>query len=312
MADELANTNFTPSTQPMRSPRDGTRRVRVFPLQTGTVRVKSAQVAPTRRGFLRLAGPLLEPAWAGWLPTLAWLVDHPEGPIIIDTGSAAHLLRLPRWHPYFRVAVRFAIEPEQEVGPQLRALGLDPRDTRTVVLTHMHIDHDAGLHHFPPSVPVLVDAQELARAAGLRGRLLGYLPQRWPKGFDPAPLRWEGGPVGPFDRSAPLTRDGTILAVSTPGHTPGHLSVVVMDGEMAIILAGDAAYTQAQMMAGWPDGVGWDEAVQATTHDRLRAFTTATPAVFLPTHDPQSAARLLARTIVTPSGPNISRSTQTA
>jgi hypothetical protein len=75
-----------------------------------------------------------------------------------------------------------------------------------------------------------------------------------------------------------------------------------MDGETAIVLAGDAAYTQAQMVAGWPDGVGWDEAAQAATHDRLRAFTAATPAIFLPTHDPQSAQRLLARTIVAPTG----------
>ena len=149
------------------------------------------------------------------------------------------------------------------------------------------------------------------RAAGVRGRLLGYLPQRWPKGFDPAPLRWEGGAIGPFDRSAPLTRDGTVFAVPTPGHTPGHFSIVVMDGETAIILAGDAAYTQTQMLVGWPDGVGWDEAVQAATHDRLRAFTATTPAVFLPTHDPLSAERLLARTIVQPTDPVTSRSTQT-
>ena len=300
MIDKLANANSTRTAQPTLSPRASTRRTRVFALQTGAVRVKSAQVAPTRRGLLRLAGPLLESAWAEWLPTLAWLVDHPEGPIVVDTGSAAHLLRLPRWHPYFRLAVRFAIEPEEEVGPRLRAFGLDPRDVRTVVLTHMHIDHDAGLHHFPASVPVLADVHEIAGAAGLRGRLLGYLPERWPKGFDPAPLRWEGGPVGPFDRSAPLTRDGTVFAVPSPGHTPGHISVVVMDGDTAMVLAGDAAYTQAQMMAGWPDGVGWDEAAQAATHDRLRAFMAVTPAVFLPTHDPQSADRLLARTIVAP------------
>jgi hypothetical protein len=36
MADELANTSFSRSTQPIRSPRGGTRRVRVLPLQTGT------------------------------------------------------------------------------------------------------------------------------------------------------------------------------------------------------------------------------------------------------------------------------------
>jgi len=153
MTGKLANANSRPGAQPAPAPRAGATGVRVFALQTGTVRVKSAQVAPTRRGMLRIAGPLLEPAWAGWLPTFAWLIDHPEGPIVVDTGAAAHLLRLPRWHPYFRLAVRFAIEPEEEVGPRLRAFGLDPRDVRTVVLTHMHIDHDAGLHHFPSSVP---------------------------------------------------------------------------------------------------------------------------------------------------------------
>jgi len=310
MTGKLANANSRPGAQPAPAPRAGATGVRVFALQTGTVRVKSAQVAPTRRGMLRIAGPLLEPAWAGWLPTFAWLIDHPEGPIVVDTGAAAHLIRLPRWHPYFRRAVRFAIEPEEEVGPRLRAFGLDPRDVRTVVLTHMHIDHDAGLHHFPSSVPVLADAREIARAAGLRGHLLGYLPGRWPKGFDPAPLGWDGGRVGPFDRSTPLTRDGTVFAVPSPGHTPGHISVVVMDGETAIVLAGDAAYTQAQMMAGWPDGVGWSEAAQAATHNRLRAFAAVTPAVFLPTHDPQSADRLLARTTVAPTG-FTSRSAQT-
>jgi glyoxylase-like metal-dependent hydrolase (beta-lactamase superfamily II) len=308
MNAQLANANYSPATPS--SPRASSKPIKAYALQTGTVRVKSAQVAPTRRGLLRIAGPLLEPAWAEWLPTNAWLIDHPEGPIVVDTGSAAHLLRLPRWHPYFRLAVRFAIEPEEEVGPRLRALGLEARDVRTVVLTHMHIDHDAGLHHFPASVPVLADAREIAGAAGLRGRLLGYLPQRWPKGFDPAPLRWTGGPVGPFERTAALTQDGSVFAVPTPGHTPGHVSVVVMDGETAIVLAGDAAYTQAQMIAGWPDGVGWDAAAQAATHKRLRAFAAATPAVFLPTHDPQSAERLRTRTTVAPTSPSGSAQTR--
>jgi glyoxylase-like metal-dependent hydrolase (beta-lactamase superfamily II) len=39
--------------------------------------------------------------------------------------------------------------PEQEIGPQLRALGVGPRDVKRVVLTHLHMDHDGGLAHFP-------------------------------------------------------------------------------------------------------------------------------------------------------------------
>jgi N-acyl homoserine lactone hydrolase len=57
---------------------------------------------------------------------------------VIVVGAATHLKSLPWWHPYFRFAVRFDIEPEQEVGPQLRRLGIGARDVKTVVLTHMH------------------------------------------------------------------------------------------------------------------------------------------------------------------------------
>src|SRR5580700_4974507 len=50
------------------------------------------------------------------------------GGMVVDTGAAAHLKSLPRWHPYFQLSVRFDIEPEQEVGPQLRDRGIGARD----------------------------------------------------------------------------------------------------------------------------------------------------------------------------------------
>ena len=43
------------------------------------------------------------------------------------------------------------MEPEEEIGPQLKALGIGPRDVSKVALTHMHMDHDAGLAYFPNS-----------------------------------------------------------------------------------------------------------------------------------------------------------------
>ena len=72
-----------------------------------------------------------------------------RGVIRVDTGASAALKRLPRWRPYFRLSVRFDIEPEQEARPQLRAIGIGKPDVKRVVLTHLRIDHDAGLAAFP-------------------------------------------------------------------------------------------------------------------------------------------------------------------
>jgi glyoxylase-like metal-dependent hydrolase (beta-lactamase superfamily II) len=88
---------------------------------------------------------------ADWLPVYAFAIEHRDGAILVDSGSNAGLMSLPRWRPYFRFAVRFEIEREQESGPQLRALGIAPRDVKTIVPTHMHIDHDGGLEDFASS-----------------------------------------------------------------------------------------------------------------------------------------------------------------
>ncbi|MCL2430399.1 MAG: MBL fold metallo-hydrolase, partial [Alphaproteobacteria bacterium] len=124
--------------------------MRIHAIQTGRVRIKQAQIIG-RGHLLRQLQPILSIEWADWVPVYAWAIEHPEGVIVVDTGSAVHLKSLPRWNPYFRRSVRFDIEPEQEVGPQLRNLGIGQRDVKTVVLTHLHIDHDGGLAHFPHS-----------------------------------------------------------------------------------------------------------------------------------------------------------------
>ena len=96
--------------------------MRIHAIETGRVRIKQAQIEGRGHGTWRQLQPILSSEWADWSPVYAWAIEHPEGVIVVDTGAAAHLKSLPRWHPYFQFAVRFDIEPEQEVGPQLRAL----------------------------------------------------------------------------------------------------------------------------------------------------------------------------------------------
>jgi N-acyl homoserine lactone hydrolase len=270
--------------------------MRVHAIQTGRVKIKASQIVGRGQGLARQAAPLFNGEWSDWLPTFAFAIEHRDGVILVDTGASADVRSLPRWHPYFRKAVRFDIEPEQEAGPQLKTIGIGPGDVRRIILTHLHIDHDGGLAAFPRS-EILVSPGELKRASGIAGRIRGYLPQRWPKIFDPRPLVLDGGPYGPFARSKRLTADGAVVAVATPGHTPDHFSVIVEDGDKAVLIAGDASYTEAAMLAGQIDGVSPDESAASSTLAAIQTFVAARRTVYLPAHDPEAALRLAERTI---------------
>jgi glyoxylase-like metal-dependent hydrolase (beta-lactamase superfamily II) len=195
-----------------------------------------------------------------------------------------------------RWEVRFRIAPDEELGPQLRALGIAPHDVTRVVLTHLHIDHDAGLSHFPRS-EILVSRGELQTASGWIGRMRGYLPNRWPSWFNPVSLDLAPEAYGPFAASKRLTSAGDVVAVATPGHTANHVSVLVEDQGITYFLAGDTSYTQRLMLAGQVDGVCVDENVARATLGAIRHLVMNRPTVYLPTHDPESAARLSNRTL---------------
>jgi len=119
--------------------------MKIHAIQTGSVRIKTAQVEGRGRGLRRRLAIFADRDWTEWLPTYAWVIEHPEGVIVVDTGQGTHLLDGAKsLHPYRRWEVMFRIEPDQEIGPQLRSLGIKPSDMRRVVLTHLHIDHDGG------------------------------------------------------------------------------------------------------------------------------------------------------------------------
>jgi glyoxylase-like metal-dependent hydrolase (beta-lactamase superfamily II) len=272
--------------------------MKLHAIQTGSVRIKTAQVEGRGRGLRRRLAVFADQNWTEWLPTYAWVIDHPEGVIVVDAGQGAHLLESGRsLHPYMRWEVAFRIERDEEIGPQLRTLGIGPRDVKRVVLTHLHCDHDGGLAHFPQT-EILVSRGELGMARGWIGRARGYLPNRWPSWFNPVPLDLLAEPCGPFAASRRLTTAGDVVAVATPGHTRDHISVVVEDRGTTFFLAGDTSYDERLMLAGRLDGVSADDDVAGATLRAIRHLAKDRPTVYLPTHDPESAARLASRSPV--------------
>jgi len=274
--------------------------MKIHALQTGTVAIKERQRRGVGHGTRRHVNTLLDRAWTEPLPIYAWAIEHPEGLIVVDTGETARALEpgyFTRWNPYFRLGVRAWVRPEEEIGERLRALGLPPAEVRWLVLTHLHTDHAGGLAHFP-TAEILVTRTEYAAAAGVRGQARGYLPQHLPAWFAPHLVRFDDEPVGPFPRSHRLTRAGDVLLVPTPGHTDGHQSVIVREGDAALFLAGDASYTEHLMREGVVDGVAPHETADRATLERIQRYTRAVPTVYLPSHDPDAVARLAARQTV--------------
>jgi len=270
----------------------------IHAIQTGFVRIKTAQVEGRGHGLARRLAIFTDSNWTDWLPTFAWVIEHREGVIVVDTGQGVHLLETGKsLHPYVRWEVAFRIEHDEEIGPQLRALGIGPRDVKRVVLTHLHMDHDGGLAHFPNS-EILVSRGELSMASGWAGRVRGYLPNRWPSWFDPVPLDLAAEPFGPFAASKRLTEAGDVVVVATPGHTADHLSVLAQVGDTTLFIAGDTSYNEHLMLDGRVDGVSPDEGVSGTTLDAIGRFAQERQTIYLPTHDPQSAVRLAARRLV--------------
>ena len=274
--------------------------MRIHTIETGRVKVTKNWRIGRGDGIKRLMNTLLDSEFTEWLPIYVWVIEHPEGLIVIDTGIPAEANKriwFPPFMPLVQRAAKFEMTPEEEVDPQLRGLGLSPDDVRWVVLTHLHQDHDGGLHHFP-NAEFLVSREEWAVATGFKGRMNGYLNQRWPSWFQPGLVDFDQVPFGPFASHHLLTQSGDVHLIPTPGHSPGHLSLILVKGDCSIIFAGDASYTQDLLIAQQADGIGGDPQAQQDTHVKILAYAEQRPTIYLPSHDPGSKERLENQTTI--------------
>lgn len=227
-------------------------------------------------------------------PAYCFIVEHPDGHIAIDTGmtSAARTPRIAR-----RFVPTPIAEPTDEVGPQMRARGLDPSDVRLVVVSHLDWDHVGGVGHFP-NAEVLVHRPEHDFASTFMGRMR-YQPKLWPKGFDPTLYDLDPEPYGPFPASKTITDRGDVRLVPIPGHSIAQVAAIVQTKGVSLFFGADHMLRQDWFLEDLDEGrlVGLglffrDEAIQ--TSKRIQQFIADTPTILLPAHDAEAAQRLAA------------------
>ena len=158
--------------------------------------------------------------------------------------------------------------------------------------------HSGGLKDLTreaPNVPIYV-SREHWDAFGkhpFQAAIQGCAPQHWPKDFTPKMVDFSDHAVGPWEQSGKITSDGKILAVHTPGHVPGHLSLVVFgDNEdqtrTTYLLTGDATYGLDLLDKEEPDGINDDPETALRSLKLIKEFASHTDVVVLPSHDPST------------------------
>ncbi len=252
-------------------------------LQTGWVAIKEPHWRYRPPGFWVVPRIMLSEDWHPWLPVISYAVVSPEGVVLVDTGAApeivdeGHLVCDPRNEVFYRRNLRFVAPPDATADRRLLELGIEPDSVDTVVVTHFHLDHSGRIGAFPR-----------ARVVTGRGNWpshVGAVPCTLPEGLEPDAPDWTGGPIGVFERSQTLLGRSEIRLVPLPGHTPGHVGLLLQDGDRSFLVAGDATFSEEETLAGHVAGVSQDVDLARETQASIRRQLERHRTVLLPAHD---------------------------
>ncbi len=219
------------------------------------------------------------------VPVPFYLIRHPDGDVVVDGGNPLAVARDARAH-WGALADQFRVRmsEEQHCVAQLRQIGVGPGSVSHLVQTHLHIDHTGALGHFPDAT-VIVQAQELdAARAAQPPHVHGYVRED----FERPELDWMA-----LDSDLDLFGDGTIRLLQTPGHSAGHMSLLLeLEQTGPVLLTADAADNRSQWEGRAPLRVLYSREHATRSLDRLRELAGETEALVIFGHDSESWTQL--------------------
>lgn len=223
------------------------------------------------------------------IPISWFVVTHPRGNVLIDGGNPLAVARDPAGHwGEDMVAEQVPTMREEDFCVEaLRAAGIDPESIAYVVQTHLHLDHTGAIGSFPHA-RFLVQRAELEYA----WRPDWFQARAYVRAdFDRDDVAWT--PIdGVHEDGYDVHGDGAIRLLFTPGHSPGHQSVVVDLPESGpMVLAADAAYTLDHYEHRALPGQVHCSAEAVRSVDKLRREVDRLGATLVPGHDPEAWRR---------------------
>ncbi len=212
------------------------------------------------------------------LPVASFLIEHDRGTVVFDTGMHPDLVQSSARLGPIESMYDIDLGAEGLLGARLGQLGVDPSSVERAVLSHLHFDHCGGLSEVPDARIVVQAAEWEAAKDPLMAELGVYHPPDFRTGQD----------VEQLDGRVDLFGDGSVVAVPTPGHTPGHQSLLI---EGRLLLVGDACYCQLALDEDALPPIAADETQQRAGFAWLREQEAAGVQLVF-SHDPVQWAGL--------------------
>jgi glyoxylase-like metal-dependent hydrolase (beta-lactamase superfamily II) len=263
--------------------------ISILPICTGTVSMKRrAHTARFANFGLRLIDIMMDKEFTADLPVYCWLIRHPDGLFLIDTGYDSRVNdpsyfkkagAIIKW--FARTQVQTKIDWQDQLVQQLNLHGIPLSAIDAVILTHLDVDHVGG-------IPAMKGLRFIVNADEYDQNKLAFLLPDW---FDPEKVKLSPNSVGAFTRSLPLGNSGDLHYVSTPGHTPGHCSILLRAAEVDILFAGDLVYCAEQLCGRRLPAPNVVKPSRETCR-MVEAYARQHPLVLLPSHDPDALNRL--------------------
>jgi N-acyl homoserine lactone hydrolase len=153
-----------------------------------------------------------------------YLIKHAQGWFLWDTGVTDAIAAMPNGQAPADPRATHWRRPKT-LAAQLEQLGVKPSDVKGIAVSHTHPDHTGNLEIFPQAMLYVQKAE-----------------YDWP-GANNAPRFKPEHPVTKLEGDRDIFGDGSLTLIATPGHTPGHQSLLVkLPKTGAVLLSGDAVH----------------------------------------------------------------------
>jgi len=199
-----------------------------------------------------------------------YLIRHGNEYMVWDTGQAL---------------TAGAVAPKTPLPEQLARVNLKPEQINYVGISHYHGDHTGQANVFTAATLLIG-----------KGDWDGITATPPATGVNPAPFaRWisGGGKVEPLTGDKDVFGDGSVIVLSTPGHTPGHRSILVKLRDMGpVLISGDLVHFRENYETNGVPTFNWDRAATLASLDRYKKIAANLKATVIIQHDARDIDKL--------------------
>lgn len=225
------------------------------------------------------------------VPVSMWVIDHPKGLVVFDTGNNVAISD-GKCKDYWAAGNCDFLKPSQKrsdvIDEQLKKLGYSVDQVKVVITSHTHLDHTGNIAMFPKAIHAF-QKKELYQGwwpEKFQGRAVNgtFVLNDVAAARDYNYLELDGD----YD----LFGDGSVLILSTPGHTLGHQSVKAkLASGGSIIITQDAIWMQ-ENLDGYPAGLNYSVQTYTNSLNRLKFMRDLEGAQLFMAHDQDQYAKM--------------------